>query len=134
MGWGGCNVPVYKRRRRPRGHELPPDSPLLKLPLCDEFVWNVGAAVTKTACFAGFVLAEWPRRFIALSTARPFPPPLFTCEAAGGYRMCACGQHFYEHGELITGPRAPSLPPEVDAKMKKEAARRVRRRRRFWLF
>jgi hypothetical protein len=52
MGWGGCNVPVSRTRRRPKGMELPPDSDLRKLPHCREFYWNIGSAISKARLVA----------------------------------------------------------------------------------
>jgi hypothetical protein len=31
------------------------------------------------------------------------PEPVFTCARAGGFRVCACGHHFYDHKGLADG-------------------------------
>lgn len=32
------------------------------------------------------------------------PMPIFDCSGAGGFRICTCGHHFYEHKNLGEHP------------------------------
>lgn len=52
-------------------------------------------------CLSLFLLAEAPRRLHAFALRAPEPAPRFSCASAGGYRVCACGHHYYDHGNDV---------------------------------
>lgn len=44
---------------------------------------------------------------------RPEPQPFFDCSRAGGYRICACGHHYYDHTNVVHSPDIV-VSPESD--------------------
>ncbi|CAN8065531.1 unnamed protein product [Agarophyton chilense] len=80
---------------------------------CEFFYWDLSSAFIKSLCLALFFVVESPRRAVSYVTRNPEPKPFFTCHR-WGYRMCACGHHYYHHqdpkpNELNHPP--PSQPP-----------------------
>lgn len=144
MGWGACQENILVERRRPSSFTRPEGSPDHRRPHCREYHWNIGAALSKTACLSLFFLAEAPRRLRSYALRIPEPAPYFSCAAAGGFRICACGHHYYDHTNVVLNPEDDdALRALVDAygvekdkkvtrKDRKPIVIRAGRRRRRW--
>lgn len=156
MGLGACRVPVQRTHRRPRN--APPLKVATRVH-CDAFYWNLASAVIKIACLGAFGVVEGPRRLLAIAkgadevglapallewsvlcvsafsglggnvlTCCVQPVPRFTCQR-WGFRMCACGHHYYDHGP--GGDLRPVEDVQVQAPIVTE---KKKRRKRFWFF